>query len=79
LTSKTFCLPFKWSITSDTLSVDFIRSGFGAFALLSIFVPDVRFFASQFAGSLGGVQNKRFKALDTFAAQVDWECLWAIT
>jgi hypothetical protein len=70
-------LPFKWHIASDTFSIDFIWGWFGAFAILSVFIPNVSFFTSQFAGPFCGAPHKWFEALNAFASQIDWEGIGA--
>lgn len=70
-------LPFEGSITGDTLSIDFIGGGFGAFALLGAVVPVMSFLASELAGSIGDVPDEWLEALDAFTAQIDGEFVWA--
>ena len=75
LASVTFCFPFEWSNTSNTLSIDFIRCWLWTFAFLSVFVPDVSFFTSQLTGSFNRVPNEWLQTFNALTSQIDWECL----
>lgn len=72
-------MPLEGGITSDTLTINFIRSSLRALTNLFVLIPDVCFLASEFTSSFISVPGKWLKTFDTFTSKINGRCLWADT